>query len=387
MENKEKLLQIIDQLKNELIGLGRSIHENPELSNLEFKAANLIKEALENHGFQVETGIAGMRTALKAVHNPAGYPAIAFLGEYDALPGIGHACGHNLISPASIGAAIALSRVYPQAKIIFIGTPGEETGAGKAIMAEAGVFAGLDAVMMVHPNDRYIADFKSLAMDALEFTYLGKASHAAAAPHQGINALDAAIQTFNGINALRQHVTEDVRIHGIISEGGLAANIIPERAQARFYVRAARRETVKEVAEKVKNCARAGALSAGAEVEIRYYENSNDDMRSNRVLVECFTANLKRLGIEKIAQAGKPSGSSDMGNVSHVAPSLHGMVAICEEGIAAHTKEFCEAANSPSGFAGMLIGAKALALTGADLIEDAEVLKRVKEEFQMMKDK
>lgn len=382
---KAKICEIIESMAREIVGWSREIHAHPELGHQEHMASGLLAGVLEAHGFSVERGTAGLPTAFRAVSPPGGRrPAVAFLAEYDALPELGHACGHNIIGAASAAAGIVLSQVWagPEGSVIVLGTPAEETDGAKVVMLERGVFQDIDAALMIHPGSRNTVSNSSLAIDAVEMTFTGRPAHAAGAPHEGINALDACILTFNGVNALRQHLRDDVRIHGIIVEGGVAPNIIPERAVARFYIRAARRDYLDQVVERVKNCARGGALALGAQVSFRNFEVSNDDIRPNAALAAAFRNNLRTLGLKHIESPGTTFGSTDIGNVSHAVPTIHPTLAIGPETVVAHTPAFAQAAASEDGDRALILGAKALAMTGYDLLADAELLRRVRAEFE-----
>ncbi|MBM6618926.1 M20 family metallopeptidase [Bacillus sp. RD4P76] len=385
---KSRILDSIEELKGDFYDISVYIGNNPELGHEEFKACKVLSDKLQKHGFDVTIGTCDLQTAFTAVYDSGKPgPSIGFMAEYDALPGLGHACGHNLIGTLAVAAGIGLSSVLHETggKVIVYGTPAEETRGGKVTMAEAGVFNELDVAMMVHPLDHYRKSGSSLAMDAIQFEFSGKAAHAAAAPHEGINALDAVIQTFNSINALRQHVKSDVRIHGIIPEGGKAANIVPDYAVAQFYVRASSRTYVNEVVEKVKACARAAALATGANVEISNYEFSYDDMITNTKLSETFTENFLSLGVnpEEIYSSEGDTGSLDMGNVSQVVPAIHPYVQITTEKHACHTPGFQQAAMSDMGREGMILGAKTMALTAYDVLTNPELLTKIKKEFHL----
>ncbi|MFV8830276.1 M20 family metallopeptidase [Alkalihalobacterium sp. APHAB7] len=383
---KNNINQEIEQLRESFYKISQYIGENPELGHEEFKASKRLSEELQKHDFQVQLDTAGLPTAFEAVYDSGmPGPTIGFMAEYDALPELGHACGHNLIGTMAIAAGIGLSKVLKSCggKIYVYGTPAEETRGGKVTMAEQGIFNHLDVAMMVHPYHRHEKSGSSLAMDAIQFEFFGKAAHAAASPHEGVNALDAVIQTFNSINALRQHVTSDVRIHGIIPEGGKAANIVPDHAVAQFYVRAANRSYLNEVVEKVKACAQAAALATGAKLETSFYEFSYDDMRTNEALSTTFTENLVQLGIDEASIHEKGSGGSlDMGNVSHVVPSIHPYIKICNEPYACHTHEFRAAAMSDQGFEGLILAAKCMANTAYDIMTKPELLSTIKDEFK-----
>lgn len=381
---KEKIIKDIQTQKDRLWEISDFICSNPELGNQEYKAMEKLTHFLEINGFHIETNIADRPTAFKAVYNsmlPG--PSVAFLCEYDALPEIGHGCGHNMIGTMSCGAAVGLSKVLDKTggRIVVLGTPAEETSGAKVEMAEKGIFDDIDVAMILHPDDRTYESGTSLAMDAIQFDFTGKTSHAAASPHEGINALDAVILTFNGINALRQHVTPDVRIHGIIKEGGKAANVVPDKAVAQFYIRAGKRKYLGEVVEKVKNIARGAALMTGAALEISNYETSYDDMNTNNNLSKAFNENLKLAGIDEINPQRSSLGSLDMGNVSNVIPAIHPYISISDAKLVGHTSEFRDSTLTAKAHDTIVKGSCALALTGYDVLTDIELLKRIKEEF------
>lgn len=383
---RQQIVGFIESINDELIDISKYIYENPETAYKEFKAQDILSKTLEKYGFNVEKNFMGLGTEFRATYG-TGSPAIAFLCEYDALPGIGHGCGHNIIGVAGMAAAIGLSRAIDKTggRVVAIGTPGEEASGAKVVMAENHVFDDIDASIMVHPSDMTSESGTSLALDAIEFTFKGRTAHAAANPEYGINALNACIDTFNLINALRQHVTPDVRIHGIIKEGGLAANIVPDRAVAQFYVRSLKRSNLDEVTEKVKNCARAAAMGTGCQLDIRNYESSYDDMITNHTLSRIFSHNLKECGIIEIHGPRSSFGSIDMGNVSHVVPAIHPYIKICETGMASHTRQFAESTQSDLANENMIKAAGAMALTGYDLITNNVLLNEVKEEFKKQK--
>ncbi len=384
---REAIRKKLEENRPAFYEVSQYIGHNPELGNEEFKAADKLVSLLRDNGFEIEQNLEGQPATAFAAKKDSGRPGahIGFMCEYDALPGLGHACGHNLIGTQGAAAAIAFAAALEECggAVYVYGTPAEETNGAKVTMADAGMFDHLDAALMAHPSSDYVKSGSSLAMDALEFSFYGKPAHAAAAPEEGINALDAVIQTFNGINALRQHVTSDIRIHGVIPEGGSAANIVPEFASARFYVRAETRKTVDPVSEKVKNCARAAALATGARLEINNYEYSYDDMNTNEALSSVFTAQLHTLGVqpEAIHEEEKGSGSLDMGNVSQRCPSIHPYVQITRRPVSAHTDAFREAALSGEGFDGMMTGAGALALTAWEVAANDAVRERIRREF------
>lgn len=381
---KNLIIKELESIKEKLWEISDYIYGNPELGNKEFKAVKKLTSLLEENKFTIELGIVDKATAFKAVYDSKKKgPNVAFLCEYDALPEVGHGCGHNMIGTMGIGAGIALSKVLDKigGQVTVLGTPAEETDGAKVDMAEKGVFNNIDVAMMLHPGIETCESGKSLAMDAIQFHFKGKASHAAAQPEEGINALDAAIQTFNGINALRQHVTSDVRIHGIIKEGGVAANIVPDKAIAQFYVRASTREGLNIVVEKVKNVARGAALMTGALLEISNYEISYDNMKTNSVLSKAFNDNLKYAGVENVKHARSSYGSMDMGNVSYVVPSIHPHIGLECGDIPTHSKKFADATITEAAHKALIKGSTALALTGYDVITNSNLLEDIKKEF------
>jgi len=384
-ELRQQVVQEVDRLRDRLVEISRTIHGNPELGLKEYKSSELLAGELEKHGFVVERKVAGMDTAFKATFKGGqGGPTIALLAEYDALPEIGHACGHNLIATIALGAGLALSKVMSRLKgdVVVLGTPDEEGSGGKVTMMESGFLKDIDAAMIVHPSSKtqVIADI--LAISSVEIRFKGKAAHASSSPDKGINALDAVIQTFNGINALRQHVRSDVRIHGIITDGGKRPNIVPETAAAFFFVRAADRKYKDKILRRVKKCAQGAAAATGAKLEFIVRPRALDDMKNNMTMAKLFEKNLKVLG-EKVRapdpKAGK--GSTDMGNVSYVVPSIHPSIAIGPRKLAGHSREFAEASVSERGHEAMLVAAKAMALTSVDLFTDEALMKKVKREF------
>ena len=384
---KARVIAEVDARRDELIRISDTIHAKPELAFQEFEAAALLASVLERKGFAVQRGVAGLETAFVASYTSqkGDRPVVTLLAEYDALVDLGHACGHNIIGTASVGAALALRPVLDEivGTIQVAGTPAEEGGGGKVIMAEAGVFDGVDVAMMVHPSTRTMTRRNSLACFELKMEFFGQSAHAAASPDKGINALDACILAYNNVSVLRQQLTDDVRIHGIITHGGSAPNIIPDYTAAEFLVRAAEKDHALAMLARVEDCARAGALAAGAEVRLtrpdKYYAN----MVPSTVLADLFDANLTALGREvRLPLPNERMGSTDMGNVSHVVPALHPYVAIAPEEVAGHSPEFRAAAVSPEGHAGLLDAAKALAMTAVDLFSNPERVDAAWEEYR-----
>ncbi|WP_288221814.1 M20 family metallopeptidase [uncultured Clostridium sp.] len=384
---KDKIMNEIQDIKEKLWEISDYIYHNPEVGDKEFKAVEKLTSFLKENYFNVEIGVANRDTSFRAeFDSKIDGPTVAFMCEYDALPGIGHGCCHNMIGTMSAGAAVSLSKILNEigGKIVVFGTCAEETNGAKVDMAKQGLFKDIDVAMMVHPNNITCESGSSLAMEALQFEFFGKSSHAAAAPEEGINALDAVILTFNGINALRQHVTEDVRIHGIIKEGGVAANIVPAKATAQFYVRAKKKKNLKQLVEKVKNIAKGASLMTGARVEISNYETSFDDMNTNKTLSKAFNKNLELLGITDIHAGEDLSGSMDMGNVSYEVPSIHPMIGLGNTNLVLHTTEAANFTITDPAHEALLIGAASLAYTGYDVITNKDLLSEIKQEFISM---
>lgn len=365
--------------------LSHDIHANPELRFEEHKAAAWIADVLAARGAPVEKGVAGMPTALRARRgNPKG-PKVAILGEYDALPEIGHACGHNLIATAAVGAFLAAASVVDRTggEVVFLGTPAEEGGGGKIKMIEAGVFEGIDAAMMFHPFDRDILAHPALASTWLAMTFRGAPAHAAAAPHDGRSALTACMDTFRLIDGQRVHFRDGVRVHGFITNGGQAVNIVPELAACEFSVRARDTKELARVRAIVERCARAAAMASDVTVEIVARQGYRD-LLNNMTMARRFGEHLAALGRparETDDRVG--AGSTDMGDVSHVVPSIHPWLAIVDENEAlCHQHAFAEAAASKRGFDTAVSAAKALARTAVELLVDADLRSAAREEWR-----
>jgi len=385
---KRTVMDAVEARRDELVRIADTLHAHPELAFEERQAAALLSEVLEEHGFAVERQVADLETSFVAtLGDDHDGPRIAFLAEYDALPGLGHACGHNLIATIALGAGLAMRSVLPDTggTIQVIGTPAEEGGCGKGIMVRAGVFDGLDAAMMVHPSWRNMTRRKSLTSYKVEVAFFGKAAHAGSGPDQGVNALDAMVAMFSAIGLLRQQLRDDARIHGIITHGGDAANIIPEYTSAQLGVRAEDTAYATEVLEKVRACAQAGALATGARLEFTVGDVIYEAMLPNPVLADLVDANMEALGLEvQWPKARERMGSTDMGNVSQVVPALHPYVDISPDG-AGHTAAFAEAAKSPTGHEAMIKGAKVLAMTAVDLLAVPGKMEAVREAFEKQK--
>ena len=381
---KNDIINEISSKMDELSGISKYLYENPELGDEEFKAVKLLTDYFSKNGFAVENSIYGLSTTFRATYDSHKEGAhIALFCEYDALPQIGHGCGHNLISSMSAGAALGLKSVLDETggKVTVFGTQAEETSGVKGVLAEKGAFDDVTVAMMAHPNAVSEESGTSLALNALKFEYYGKAAHAAAIPEKGINALDGVILLYNGINALRQHVKSDVRIHGIISHGGAAPNIVPDYAEAKFYIRSKDKAYLETVVAKVKECAEGAAGMTGATVKISNFEFSYDNLRTNRKLSDLFTANLRDLGETEINPPSDGIGSIDIGNVSQVVPAIHPWIGVGDTSLIIHSKEFAEHTMTGMGRTAMYRGACALALTAYDVITSKENQRKIKEEF------
>jgi amidohydrolase len=380
---KAEIVRLIESQRDNLIELSLLIHSNPELGFHEVKASKWLADYLEKHDFTVDRGIGSLATAFKASYGKDG-PVIALLAEYDALPGVGHACGHNIIAASAIGAGVACKYLVDRCGgvITVLGTPAEEYYGGKVTMVSSGVFDGIDIAMMVHPGVHNRVTIDALACISLDIEYFGKAAHAAASPEQGINALDAIILAFNAVNALRQQIKEKARIHGVITHGGEIANVIPDYTAAKFIIRARDLEYLEELKQKVLDCFVGASVSTGTKLKYEWGDITYDSMKNNMSLAEVFADNMNSLGrTAGPVHSDYGFGSTDMANVSHVVPAIHPIVAIASPEVAVHSVEFAEAAASEAGHNGLLDAAKALAMTVADLLSSPELLSKTRNEF------
>jgi amidohydrolase len=388
--------QAVDALRQELVDISLDIHAHPELNYQEYHAAQVLADALERHGFEVERGVGGVETAFRATlpgSNGDG-PTVALLAEYDALPGIGHGCGHNLIAMSNLGAGLGMKAAMPSlpGRLIVLGTPAEEGGGGKIRLLEAGVFKDVDVALSSHPSsNRTIIPVDipkdqswSLAMVGYRYAYYGKAAHAAVVPHEGINALNAVIHLFTGIDALRQHLREDVRIHGIITDGGKAPNVVPDFAAANFMLRSRDRHYLYEVVEKVRRVAEGAAQLTGARLEILPAHPMYENVRPNAVLVRATRANAEAIGMPIDATpAGWNGGgaSTDFGNVSQALPAYYLRFAVSKEPVPGHSIAMTEAAKTALAHDNALATAKVLALTACDLLANPSLVEAARADF------
>jgi len=384
---KPRVAAAVDRLAEELEALSHRIHDNPELAFKEEQAHTWLTEFLETHDAKVERAVGGLPTAFRATIEGSGPgPTIAIMAEYDALPGIGHACGHNVIATAGTGAGVALAVAlgtlpFPGC-IQVIGTPAEEGGAGKVKLMEAGVFKGVDAAMMIHGRCGTQVWRPTLGIIKVKAEFYGKATHASSWPWRGVNALNAVIQLFVALDQLRQQLRPDARVHGIIVKGGEQPNIIPEYTRADFYLRALTSDSVKELLRRFTACAEGAAAATGCRLEVTVDPTIHEPMKPNRVMAALFEANLGLIGFPVDPDDGEAGyGSTDCGNVSQALPTIHPYIRISPDGVPGHSREFAEWARSPMARAGVVAGAKALALTALDLLAAPERLRAAKDEF------
>jgi amidohydrolase len=389
---KRDACDAVDAMQGALLDLSHTIHANPELAFEERLAAAELSDAIERAGLAVERGAYGLETAFCADFGSDEGACVALLAEYDALPGIGHACGHNLIATAGVGAGLALASLADAlpGRVRILGTPAEETGGGKELMAREGAFEGVDAAMMIHPSSVNLISMPCICLGEVEVRYRGTAAHAAAMPERGVNALDALVIAYQAIGALRQHIARDERLHGIIANGGQAPNIVPDLAVGRFYVRAADAERLAALKRRVEGCFEAGAAATGAKVEIDWSDVDYRDIRFNAPLAERFRENAEQIGREFFPYDKLPpsyAGSTDMGNVSYRVPSIHPMIASAPLHCTIHNAEFTKWSGSEMGDAAALDGAKALAMTAIDFLCDADLQQRTRSWFELEEDR
>ena len=385
---KAKACAVVDEIAGELIAAAREIHANPELGYEEVFASARLAGLLRDHGLDVEHPAYDIPTAFVA---HAGVdesgPLVVVCCEYDALPGIGHGCGHNVIGTAGVGAGIALAAVAEAAggRVRVLGTPAEErNGGGKIRLLERGGFAGADAAMMIHPEPGNVERAPYLAADDLEIVFHGKAAHASSQPHKGINALDALVLGYMAVAAMRQHLRPDEKVHGIITDGGQAENIVPVRAAARFKVRAKTEDRLERLKTRVLACFEGAAIQTGARLEATYHGGYSDG-RWSHAIARAFRRNGEALGrrfVEPELIPDNVAGSTDMGNVSKVLPTIHPVLQMCPLGVAGHSEEMARWAASEMADAAIVDGAKSLAMTAIDVWTDAALRETAWKEFR-----
>jgi amidohydrolase len=382
---KQRLSEEIDRRADVLVDVSRQIHAHPELNYEEHFAHDLLTDVLAGEGLAVTRKARGVDTAFEATAGKDG-PTIAVLCEYDALPGIGHACGHNVIAAAGLGAGLAAATLAEElgGRVVIMGTPAEEGGGGKIRLIDGGAFEGIDAAMMVHPADADLTSMEVIAVQQVVAKYHGEAAHAAAFPHRGRNALDALILGYMNVAALRQHIAPGERIHGIVTKGGDKPNIVPSFTESEWMVRSPTLARLQLLKARFTACLEAGALAAGCTVEFDWQDHAYADMVDNGVIGQLYQANAGTIGRDVVAPelGGKVVGSTDMGNVSYVVPSIHPMIRVAPAGVPIHTPEFAAYAGGDAGDQAVIDGAKAMAWTVADLWLDQDLLASATTEWE-----
>lgn len=377
---KEIILNKIDEIKDEIIDLSMDIYNNPEIAMEEFESSKKLASYLRTKGFDVEEKLAGMDTAFRATKKNGEGPKIAICAEYDALP-YGHACGHHLIGTMSCAAGIGLAEALSEyaGEIAVIGTPAEEIGEGKPYLIDHNIFQYYDLAMMIHPFAETCIEPTISTIGGYDFTFIGKTSHAGAKPFDGINALDALVSFYNNVSVLRQQLKDGTRIHGIVLEGGSVVNSIPEKAVMRYEVRSEDMKYYHEVVDKVVNCAKAAALATGCELKYGPFERVCLGLKKNTTLANVFRSVMGEFNIEEHDQQN--GGSTDMGDVSYTIPAIHPMVKFVENGADTHTLEFMNASIKPFAYNMLINGAKAMAMTGLEVLKNPAIVEKMKQEF------
>ena len=390
MSSKQEILDYIENKKYDYVEISHRIPERPELGNEEIFASRTLIDQLRANDFEIETDIAGHATGFIATYQSEKEgPTIGYLAEYDALPGLGHACGHNIIGTASVLAGIALKQVIDHVggKVVVLGCPAEEggeNGSAKASYVKAGVIDDIDIALMIHPGNETYPTINTLAVDVLDIKFYGKSAHASENADEALNALDAMISYFNGVAQLRQHIKKSHRVHGVILDGGKAANIIPDYTHARFYTRATTRKELDILTERVNQIARGAAIQTGCDYEFGPIQNGVNEFIKTPKLDELFEKYAIEVG-EEVSYDDFGFGSTDTGNVSHIVPTIHPHVKIGSRNLVGHTHRFREAAASVHGDQALIRGAKIIALMGLELIENKKLFDEVVEQHSQIK--
>lgn len=390
MSSKQEILDYIENKKYDYVEISHRIHERPELGNEEIFSSRTLIDQLRANDFEIETDIAGHATGFIATYQSEKEgPTIGYLAEYDALPGLGHACGHNIIGTASVLAGIALKQVIDHVggKVVVLGCPAEEggeNGSAKASYVKAGVIDDIDIALMIHPGNETYPTINTLAVDVLDIKFYGKSAHASENADEALNALDAMISYFNGVAQLRQHIKKSHRVHGVILDGGKAANIIPDYTHARFYTRATTRKELDILTERVNQIARGAAIQTGCDYEFGPIQNGVNEFIKTPKLDELFEKYAIEVG-EEVSYDDFGFGSTDTGNVSHIVPTIHPHVKIGSRNLVGHTHRFREAAASVHGDQALIRGAKIIALMGLELIENKKLFDEVVEQHSQIK--
>ena len=390
MSSKQEILDYIENKKYDYVEISHRIHERPELGNEEIFASRTLIDQLRANDFEIETDIARHATGFIATYQSEKEgPTIGYLAEYDALPGLGHACGHNIIGTASVLAGIALKQVIDHVggKVVVLGCPAEEggeNGSAKASYVKAGVIDDIDIALMIHPGNETYPTINTLAVDVLDIKFYGKSAHASENADEALNALDAMISYFNGVAQLRQHIKKSHRVHGVILDGGKAANIIPDYTHARFYTRATTRKELDILTERVNQIARGAAIQTGCDYEFGPIQNGVNEFIKTPKLDELFEKYAIEVG-EEVSYDDFGFGSTDTGNVSHIVPTIHPHVKIGSRNLVGHTHRFREAAASVHGDQALIRGAKIIALMGLELIENKKLFDEIVEQHSQIK--
>lgn len=390
MSSKQEILDYIENKKYDYVEISHRIHERPELGNEEIFASRTLIDQLRPNEFEIETDIAGHATGFIATYQSEKEgPTIGYLAEYDALPGLGHACGHNIIGTASVLAGVALKQVIDHigGKVVVLGCPAEEggeNGSAKASYVKAGVIDDIDIALMIHPGNETYPTINTLAVDVLDIKFYGKSAHASENADEALNALDAMISYFNGVAQLRQQIKKSHRVHGVILDGGKAANIIPDYTHARFYTRATTRKELDILTERVNQIARGAAIQTGCDYEFGPIQNGVNEFIKTPKLDELFEKYAIEVG-EEVSYDDFGFGSTDTGNVSHIVPTIHPHVKIGSRNLVGHTHRFREAAASVHGDQALIRGAKIIALMGLELIENKKLFDEVVEQHSQIK--
>lgn len=390
MSNKQGILDYIENNKYDYVEIRHRIHERPELGNEEIFASRTLIDKLKENDFDIETDIAGHATGFIATYDSGQEgPVIGYLAEYDALPGLGHACGHNIIGTASVLAGSALKQVIDRigGKVVVLGCPAEEggeNGSAKASYVKAGIIDDIDIALMIHPGNATYPTIDTLAVDVLDIKFYGKSAHASENADEALNALDAMISYFNGVAQLRQHIKKSQRVHGVILDGGKAANIIPDFTHARFYTRATTRKELDILTEKVNQIARGAAIQTGCDYEFGPIQNGVNEFIKTPKLDELFEKYALEVG-EDVSHDDFGFGSTDTGNVSHIVPTIHPHVKIGSRNLVGHTHRFREAAASVHGDQALIHGAKIIALMGLELIENKGMFDEIVQQHSHIK--
>ncbi|WP_062551965.1 M20 family metallopeptidase [Peptoniphilus phoceensis] len=381
----ENILKIVEEISEDLDELRKFIYDNPEIGFEEYKSSKAHIDLLKKYGFEIECPYLGCETSFKAVYDSKKEGrTISYLAEYDALPGIGHGCGHNVLGATASGAGIVLSKMIDEigGKVIVFGTAAEEVGGTKIELARSKELQDVDVAIEMHPGDKNALTPNSLALATRRFEFFGKTAHASDSPHEGINALDAQIILFSAINALRQETKDGSRIHGIIKDGGKAANVIPDYTDSRFYARSPEKKYLLEILEKIENCAKGAALATGCQVKISEYEKGNDNTVRNIAFNEVLKEKMEKYFDEEIKDIELNSGSTDAGDISHEVPTLHGYFKIAEEGTPSHTVEFRDATMTDYAFNQMKKTIAAIVEVGIEILENDEAYEKICKEFK-----